>query len=425
MSGWAAYAIHAIAVACALSILAASRRRPEVPPRWWEIAFGAATASALLALTSGPILIDLQKAYLYAGQAALSQPSAMYACSRAQCFVNIPIVALLFAPLAPLSSDVAAVLFSIAGVVLLAAAVRRMAHGAGARAIVWLVVLSGPVYYSIRIGNTTHMLLLPLLVAFDYLARGRRSGLAGAILAGAALLKPPLALFLPYLVLRGNMRAAAAMTACAAAAAALSIVLFGVDLHWFWFREFVVNQGSRPIGAYNVQSVSGFLAHLFIRGHMRDWYPIDVGVPFRVMSAGLSAALVAAVAIGCWRGGTPRDETARRIELWLILCLAVLVAPISWSHYELLLLIPGAALLSRWDAFDRRSRIALSIALALIAPPVVIVSVQSRIGNALYERVLISHYFAGSVVLLGLLIAQRSRIANAAASLPAKDLRRQ
>jgi cyanate permease len=101
----------------------------------------------------------------------------------------------------------------------------------------------------VRIGNTTHMLLLVLLVAFDRLVADRQAE-AGAILAGASLLKPPLALFLPYFVLRRNVRASVAMAACAGCAVAASIAWFGVDLHLFWFREFVMSQGSRPIAAY-------------------------------------------------------------------------------------------------------------------------------------------------------------------------------
>src|SRR6185295_9569563 len=246
----------------------------------------------------------------------------------------------------------------------------------------------------------------------DRLASGSQA-MAGMILGAASLLKPPLALFLPYFLLRRQVRAAAVMAGVAALAVAASIALFGVELHQFWFREFVLTQGSRPIAAYNVQSVNGFLGHLLTRGHLRDWYPIDAGLRFRMLSAGLSAALVGAVAAACWRSGPPRAEAARRAELWLVLCLTVLVAPISWTHYDLLLLIPIAALLSRYASLDWRSRAALAAALALIAPPVVVLSVQNRIGNALYERVLISHYFAGAVLLLAILIAERMRLAAA------------
>lgn len=413
MLAWAAYLVHATAAAIAYAIFIARRRSGDGRTlKMLEIATAAAVVCALLALTSGRLLLDFRKAYLYAGHAAITDPSTLYECDRAQCFVNIPIVAWLFVPLALLNGSVAGLVFSAGGVILLLAAVRRMAQGTAAGTIVWLALLSGPIYYSVLIGNTTHMLLLALLVAFDRLAADRQAA-AGAILAGASLLKPPLALFLPYFVLRRNFRASVAMAACAACAVVASVAWFGVDLHRFWFREFVLNQGSRPIAAYNVQSVNGFLAHLLTRGHLRDWYPIDAGPGFSMASAGITAVLVAAVVLSCWRAGPPRSSAARQLELWLILCLTILIAPISWTHYHLLLLIPGAALVSRWASLDQRSRVGLVAALVLIAPPVVELIIQNRIGNALWERLLISHYFAGAVVLLAVLIAERLRIADA------------
>jgi hypothetical protein len=76
------------------------------------------------------------------------------------------------------------------------------------------------------------------------------------------------------------------------------------------FREFVLNQGARPIGAYNVQNVNGFLAHVLTRRHLRDWYPIDAGARFSVLSAGLTAVLVAAAVLSCWRAGRPPQHDA-------------------------------------------------------------------------------------------------------------------
>jgi hypothetical protein len=56
----------------------------------------------------------------------------------------------------------------------------------------------------------------------------------------------------------------------------------------------------------------------------------------------------------------------------------------------------------------------------LIAPPVVVLSIQSRIGNALYERVLVSHYFFGAVLLLGVLITERSTVTPGSRLSPAR-----
>ena len=102
---WVAYLVHAAAAVAAAGLVVARRRGGDgLTLRVFEIATAVSVACALLALTSGPVFIDFDKAYLYAGRVALTEPSRLYECTRGQCFVNIPIVALLFAPLAPLNS---------------------------------------------------------------------------------------------------------------------------------------------------------------------------------------------------------------------------------------------------------------------------------------------------------------------------------
>jgi alpha-1,2-mannosyltransferase len=412
VSSWLAYAVHLLASALAVWCVL-QRRRGAAKPwlRILEIAIAGSAAVALLSLTSGPVLIDFVKSYYHGGRAVMTDPATLYDCSRAQCFVNMPIVAVLFVPFAPFDPYVAGVLFSIAAGAALVPAVRRLAREGPANIIVWLIVLNGPLYYSVRIGNTTHVLLIVLIVAFERIARNRQV-LPGVLLAGAALMKPPLALFLPYLALRGRIMTAGVMAGCAAAAVLLSVALFGFELHRFWFREFVLEHGSQPPAAYNVQSVSGFLAHLMTRGHLRDWYPVDTGPLFRIFRATLEFAVIAAVAVTCWRAGRPRTDAAWQAELSLVLLAALLIAPISWTHYFVLLVIPIAALVSGRMPLPSRWRMPLALSVLLISPPVVVLALQGRIANALYERVLVSHYFFGGVVLLGVLIASRAAISS-------------
>ena len=277
---WLAVAIHVSCAAAAGAFILARRRR-RLGTRWTaaETALAVVYAASMLALTSGPVLIDFTKAYHYAGRAIVSDPATLYDCTRAQCYVNLPAIALLFVPFGLMEPYTAGVVFSLIGLAALAIAVRHLTRDAHADIVLWLIALSGPLYYSIRIGNTTHFLLIALILAFDRLAIGREP-LAGGLLAAAALIKPPLALFLPYLLLRRRYGAALTMAAVAAAVVGLSMALYGIDLHRFWLREFVIGHGGSPVGAYNVQSVNGFLAHLATRGHLRDWYPIPMGPAF-------------------------------------------------------------------------------------------------------------------------------------------------
>jgi len=408
---WLAVAIHASSTAAAIAFIVA-RRRGRIHGRWTAAESGLAVvyAAAMLALTSGPVLIDFIKAYHYAGRAIVSDPATLYDCTRAQCYVNLPAIALLFVPFGLMEPSAAGVLFSLIGLAALAAAMHRLTRDANPDVVLWLIVLSGPLYYSIRIGNTTHFLLIALIVAFDRLAN-RRDRLAGMLLGAAALIKPPLALFLVYLLLRRRVAAAWTMAVVGAAVVAMSVMLYGIDLHRYWLTEFVIGHGGSPIGAYNVQSVNGFLAHLLTRGHLRDWYPIPMGAGFRAASLTLTAAIVLGVALVCWRAGRPRSQQAWYAELSLMLTLAVVIAPISWSHYYLLLLIPIAAMLggSRLPLPNRSIAVGVVLAALLMSLPVVILPVPGRIPSALYDRVAVSHYFYGGLVLLAALAAVRAR----------------
>lgn len=424
MTAWLAYLVHLLATAAAVAGVARRRGAAGRPvgagsggeadrPDWraarWprvEIAMGAAVAILLLCLTSGPVLIDFVKAYHHAGVAAVTDPSTLYDCTRAQCFVNVPIVALLFVPFAPLDPYVAGAVFSVLGFAAVAAAMARLGRGDASGAVLWLVLLNGPLYYSVRIGNTTHLLLWLFVAVFGSIERGREWR-AGALLAAAAILKPPLVLFLPYLLLRRRYAAAAVMAGCGAAALLLSVSLFGMDLHRFWFRQFVVAHGSEALGAYNVQSAGGFAAHLLTRGHLHDWYPLAMGAAFHRLRTALVLAVVACAAGVCWRSGVPRSRAAWDAELSLVLTVAILAAPIAWTHYYLLLLVPIAALASGRLPVAAGARWPLAAAVWLMSLPVVAFGLQGRIANAVYERLLVSHYFFGGLLLLGVLAAAR------------------
>ena len=418
MTARLAYLVYILTVAAAIALVVRRRRaggssRLSVA----EIAVASAAAAALLVLTSGPPLVDFVKAYHHAGRAALTAPASLYDCTRAQCFVNVPIVAVLFVPFAPFDPVVAGVAFSLAGLLALAVAMRRLASGPSSDLVIWLVVLNGPLYYSIRIGNITHFLLILFIVAFDGIARGQQR-IPGMLLAGAALLKPPLAIFLLYLLIRRRTAAAAAMGAWALAALLLSVALFGAGLHHYWFQEFVLLHGSEALGAYNVQSAGGFLTHLLTRGHLNDWYPLDIGRGFTLLRSGIAGIIVAAVFGVCWRAGYPRKVQAWYAELSLVLTTAILIAPIAWTHYYVLLIIPVAALVSGRLSLPAWGRPPLAISAALMSLPVVFFGFQGRIANAVYERLLVSHFFFGGLLLLGLLLAVRLRADGPPASLP-------
>lgn len=159
---------------------------------------------------------DFSQAYYPAGQAISQDVSRLYhrlaGCDEsAVCgFVNIPIIAFLFAPLSLLTLEQAQVVFALLSWGCIAASFYCLikltaATGWKRWAIATLFVANGPLLYSFREGNLTHVVLLLLVLMFICLERDEQVW-AGVLVACAAVIKLPLGLLGVYFVLKGQWR---------------------------------------------------------------------------------------------------------------------------------------------------------------------------------------------------------------------------
>jgi hypothetical protein len=408
----AAYAWYAalVLLAAAASALARRTARHGTGTAALLAASAGIAAGAMVALTRGTPWGDFLKAYYRAGAALLAGRSAdLYACDVSNlCFVNLPFVAVPFVPLATLAPVDAGRLFTVVGAFAIGLAVCTLVPpGPPAARVLWLIVLNGPLYYSLRLGNTTHMLLAPLAVTMLLLARNDDAR-AGGLLGLLAILKPPLALVLPYLVIRARVGAAVAMAGTMAAVVLASVASFGLAIHLSFWREIVVGFGRAPLAAYNAQSVSGALAHLLFPGHLRDFEPLPPTTAFVWLRWLTTLGLTLIVVIPCWRAGTPVRKQDALVELSMVVTLALLVAPIAWTHYFLLLLAPLA-----WCASGAirlttpAARLGLAGSVVLLSLPVTFFTLPWPRVAAVHERLLASHYCAGAVLLLCVLAHAR------------------
>jgi glycosyl transferase family 87 len=219
-------------------------RRRSYGARWAPlaiVALGGLTIAALLLISRGTWFGDFDKAYYPAGASILHNPRVIYECDPAvvACFVNVPIIAVVFAPLGALPLPVAHGIMLAAGLPCIAAIIVLLvlachARGPSRLAIAALVLLNGPLYYTVRLGNTSHFVLAIVLTGF-LLMEARRPYLAGACIAVASLVKPPLLLLGGYLVLRGRWKESAGFACAVAVLLGASISAFGIDLHRDWF----------------------------------------------------------------------------------------------------------------------------------------------------------------------------------------------
>lgn len=372
----------------------------------------AALAVATLRPAAWASLPDFDKAYYAAGRKAISAPDTLYDAPIVD-FVNVPLVALPFAPLASLPERHARLAFSVVGVLAVTAATGWFARLArlgpwGRAAALLLVVLNGPLHYSFALGNLSHV-LLPLLLAVFAADRTRRQACAGALLALAGLVKIPLLALALSFALRRRWRSLAAFAAALVGLLALSLLLFGFELHRVWFERCIRPFAGGPLTAYNVQSVDGFLARLMTDGGRQDFSPVALGGAFDAARGALMVLLLGGVVAVCRHGAT--QPGLATLDMSILLGLALLVSPISWAHYYAFLLLPSWFALGGWIARPRGVWAGLGLAGVLLAS-LPVLATPGRAGLLLfwlYRSTAHSPHFAGGVLLLAALLAARWR----------------
>src|SRR5262245_22023568 len=258
------------------------------------LGFGLAGAAIHLGLWQfsepAEIFSDFFKAYYPAGQAVLyngPNPPWSPAEGAALTFVNLPILAWIFAPLAPLSEETAPWVFLAVGLpaaltawALLARIARLDARNAAL--LLFIFMINGPMVNSLREGNTTHFLLLLLVVAL-LLWRAGWLYCAGLVLGFCAIFKLPLLLYGAYFILRRRWRIVAGGVTMMAAIIGLSLWYFGLDINIGWYRFCVEPFLTGVIPAFNVQSIDGFLLRLATGDALlREWTPMPLPVTYKI-----------------------------------------------------------------------------------------------------------------------------------------------
>ncbi|WP_447601826.1 glycosyltransferase family 87 protein [Nitrospira sp. Nam80] len=365
--------------------------------------------------------IDFTQAYYPAGRAILQDVSRLYerisACeATAICgFVNIPIIALLFSPLSVLSLNSAHVLFALLSLIGVMATICMIWFISDARppnkyVIVLLFVINGPLFYSLKEGNLTHFVLL-LLVAGVLCLDKKRDGWAGFFFAMAAIIKLPLLLFAGYFLTRGRWEVVRGYCSTLVGVCSVSLLYAGWSSHVEWYREAILPFVNKGLSAFNVQSIDAFLLRLGDDARLYDWRPSAVDWEFRLLRHSVAAALLGISWLLCKNSPGRDDMPTVSLELSMVLCVALIISPVSWTHYYLLLLLPLSLYAGQKLAIPSHGGwlVAIIVCVLLISPPVTFVSPTSWLSAQIVNKFLVSHYLGGAMLLWFLLGYARLR----------------
>ena len=192
-------------------------------------------------------------------------------------------------------------------------------------AVLLLAGLSWPYLYAVKLGQLGPLLFLLYAIAWRWADRPAAAGLSAAL--GTAAKLQPLLLFGWALATR-RFRAVAVGLGILVAGALLASVVAGPGAWQDWLG-LISRVGSNALTSPQVLSI-GAIA-----------YRAGVGLPIASLVQWGSAAAAGAVALVAWvRYPAP-------IAIVVTAVASVLVSPIVWAHYAVILLLPVALLLER------------------------------------------------------------------------------
>lgn len=334
-------------------------------------------------------------------------------------FVNVPVFGYLFVPLLYFGQEHSGWVFLVISVVMLLATWALMIRLRwftiqSAAAWLFLILANGPLVNSLKEGNTTHLAFCLLVIAL-VLWQARSEYLAGILLGACAVIKPPLLLYGLYFAARQRWRVVAGGAGLIGLTAILSLVLFGVDVNIGWYKDSIEPFFGRVMPALNVQSLDGFIIRLRLgEQHLFDWTLHDPTLVHRLVRYLIFAGILilfAALAIRThYDRRMPMQTHARqlrdRLEYVIVLNIAIVASPISWTHYYLFLLLAWGLYLAGLLNLprDRTTCWLMRSSMILASLPVVILPMQPGWLVALFARTAISAWLFGGLLCLAALM---------------------
>ena len=297
-------------------------------------------------------ITDFTKAY-YAGGKAVWEGNydALTLLIEQALFTNIPIIAKMFSPLAVFDSWTAGRIFTIVMILCTAGAYILLAKRYCPKHRLLLLILfliNGPLWYCLQLGNTTNAILFLFIVALILWEKGK-GYVAGLLIGFCLVIKPFLMLIGLYFLLRRQWGIVLGAATVGLSAAALSVAFFGLQMNLDWYEHCIAAFGGRPMGAFNVQSIGGFLMRLQTgRNFLWDWAPRDLTPVFKFLH---TATLFGLIAVTFWLIFGKRAKTSNPgtrvsphdyLAFSMVLTLSLISSTVSWMHYYLLLLLPWA-----------------------------------------------------------------------------------
>jgi hypothetical protein len=211
-------------------------------------------------------------------------------------------------------------------------------------------------------------LLLLLLITIAWAAqRSNRDSVAGAVLGIAMAIKLVPGFLLLYFLVRRRWRALILAALAFGGVNLLGTAILGSEAYLSYFRDVVPSVSSGFRDFWPNASLSGFWYKLF---DARNGHVVPLAYLPNVARAGSFVCALAITGFTAWKCYQARSKSDCDWAFSLCIVAMLLVSPITWDHYFLLLILPLAIFWKYSPAvgFSRKFLIAAMVLLGTLRP---------------------------------------------------------
>lgn len=269
--------------------------------------------------------------------------------------------------------------------------------------IISLNLLSFPLFYALKLGQTTLIIYLMICLIYYFTLRDQDI-IAGIMLGLIVALKFSPLLFILYFLYRRRYTLVISSLATIAIILLLSIICYGLPLHKIYWHYLSSLSGLRIAGWSN-QSLDAFLLRQFTKSNLLHFYPIIVSRWLLVLRYAFVLITIMIIYLCFKKNRETSHQTLYSLEFSaMILCFSI-IPLISWLHYFTLAILPTTIIITlclQSDEYRAKTTILpLTITgYGMIAFHPNYHSLTATLGQGFLIKLLVSLPFLGSCLLL-------------------------
>ena len=240
----------------------------------------------------------------------------------------------------------------------------RLFHPGWIALICAMLFLAYPFRYAILL-TQTHIFFVLLTILALILARRQHIVLAGLCLALAAAVKITPGFLLLYWLMTRQRKAALSFVLWSVLLVCITVLGAGLPLTLAYVRELSATSKVLLVSYNNQSFVAWWMGHFYPHSETLAWRIHQIPTLVRDLSLALSLAVTL---VGGWIDRAATGRTYLRLGspygAAIAMMGATMFAPIAWTHYYILLLVPAMMMLNAY--LEERSPILLGTLVAIL-----------------------------------------------------------